>query len=160
MKYVAGKKKTIMVEKVIETDAKYIADDGTEFDNEFDCKQHEARILKERNWARATEWEGKLHEHEITLNTDGSHRIYVYKFESEKELEDCMDALIHLRYVDAYCYSEFNKKKVQYPATFVIKDYYKEYEDTRDSQDFTFFLYDEFVNLLKSDIKTLEDAAK
>lgn len=162
MKVVGG---TEVITKTL-VGAKYIANDGKEFSNQFDCEQYEA-FCKEKAKEKCLEKAvNSITKEPIDINALKSNDYdltYIKRFETEGEFKDIIKTLNcytsgvdHSTYIDNYTLDYATLPA--FPATFLIKRTYINYDDMSESEIFDFYNASKYIETLKQDISTIEDA--
>lgn len=147
-----------------EVGAKYIADDGTEFSNEFDCSRYEKRVENAKKKCIFDEYMEDLEAHHLVLNTfdtfdtDG-RMLYYQKFETKDEFLKFIDVLKNydkVSYINYSVYLEgFTKDMLTFPTTLAISKVESYSDDGPDSCEFDIYEMKSIKDQLIADLATV-----
>lgn len=120
------KYKKVMVEQTLK---KYVADDGTEFNFEQDCKCYEEKMIQNKKIQAAENLRIKKLDEVVPISIGGevnSDNIFIwYRIANEQDLETILEA-----YASRYGYVEVGKPG-KYPNVLCIETIgHEEYEDS------------------------------
>ena len=147
-----------------EVGAKYIADDGTEFSNEFDCSRYEKRIDDAKKKRIFDEYIENLETHPLLLNifetfdTD-DRMLYYQKFETKEEFLKFIDVLKNydkVSYTNYSVYLEgFNKDMLTFPNAFAVSKVETSYSESPDECAFNVYEMKSIKDQLIADLATV-----
>lgn len=159
MKKIDGEIKTKVVTETYEVGAKWIADDGTEFDNQEACEKYEAEFEKRKRQEEANKLADKiLHDKNNIHLENAEFSIFLKKYNTKEELEYDVRLLRDLKYTYSYiegCLGPKVLENVQFPAWYFIY-----YEGDGDYNDYNFLNVDAYKNNILKDFEILEKAVK
>lgn len=149
-----------IIKQAVEVGAKYISDDGIEFDNKWECEKHETELKrkeKERQYDKAY---ASVTSEQISLNSTGDfHETYLKTFKTKEEFLETIEALnAHLQGLDsrAFVDGKYSKDNLpNFPAAFIVDYHYKGYENSCDAETFIFTEVEGYIETLQSDIDTI-----
>ena len=158
MKVIPGEKKQVTT--TVEVGTKYIAEDGTKFDDRYKCEEYENQLKRNQIEEKILSIKEKIFSQEIQipfLAETSEDRYYIYTLESEAEFKEIRDLLKKERGIDNWVYfdSDFSKKYT-YPLKCILRNRLDEFEDSRDSEYFTFCPLSEYIENTEKDLNTLK----
>ena len=160
MRKIPGK----IISKPIEVGAKFVADDGTEFDYEYDCRHYEAKLKKEEAGKAFNELYEKISKNNVELNIFEMGEIvalFTCEFDTEEELKKAVSIIREAESylgedISIYLNDGMPLSSISFPAKFIVKEEVSSGGDCRDSRYFNFYDTTFLKKKLLEDLSTID----